>query len=74
MSYQEIQSRFALSATSIEEEPDDLGAIRTMTGDLAMDFSAMLPDGREKALALTKLEEALFWANAAIARNNTEEG
>lgn len=29
------------------------------------------PPGRETALALTKLEEAMFWANAAIARNPT---
>lgn len=27
------------------------------------------PDSREKSLALTKIEEALFWANASIARN-----
>jgi len=27
------------------------------------------PASREKSLALTKLEEAVFWANAAIARH-----
>jgi hypothetical protein len=32
-------------------------------------LDAMLPDSREKSLAITKLEEALMWANAAIARN-----
>jgi hypothetical protein len=32
-------------------------------------WNGELPDSREKALAITKLEEAMFWANAAIARN-----
>lgn len=27
------------------------------------------PDSREQSLAFTKLEEAVMWANAAIARN-----
>lgn len=27
------------------------------------------PKSREQSLALTKLEESIFWANAAIARN-----
>ena len=31
------------------------------------------PDGRELSLALTNLEQALFWANASVARNNTED-
>lgn len=29
----------------------------------------LAPDSREKSLAITKLEEAVMWANAAIARN-----
>ena len=29
-----------------------------------------LPDCRERSLMLTKLEEAMFWGNAAIARNH----
>lgn len=28
-----------------------------------------VPEGREQSLALTKIEEALFWANAGIARH-----
>jgi hypothetical protein len=42
---------------------------RSAIKDAAQEFYDFLPEGREKALALTKLEEALFWANAAIARS-----
>lgn len=41
--------------------------------DAAKAFAAVLatlPDGREKALAITKVEEALFWSNAAVARQD----
>jgi hypothetical protein len=34
----------------------------------AMFVANTVPEGREKSLALTRLEEALFWSNAGIAR------
>lgn len=43
--------------------------LRSHAGSLAKDILALCPKSREQALALTKLEEAIFWANAAIARN-----
>jgi hypothetical protein len=39
---------------------------------LALDVN-QLPESREKALALTKLEEASFWVHAALARNGAPE-
>lgn len=36
-------------------------------------LAELLPDSREKSLAITALEEVGFWANAAIARNVPDE-
>lgn len=45
-----------------------------MMRSIALSFSAvineMVPDGREKALAITHLEEVVFWSNAGIARGS----
>ncbi|KLI04518.1 MULTISPECIES: Acb2/Tad1 domain-containing protein [Mycolicibacterium] len=43
--------------------------VRARCGDLAHHLDHVLSGGREKALAITKLEEVMFWANAAIARS-----
>jgi len=37
---------------------------------LAETMARTLPESREKSLAITHLEESLFWANAAVARND----
>lgn len=42
--------------------------IREDAVDFARVLDITLPDGREKSLALTKLEEVVMWANAAVAR------
>ena len=44
---------------------EDVRAACTMLGH---QIDRLAPPGREKALALTNLEQAMFWANAAIAR------
>jgi hypothetical protein len=43
--------------------------LRTIAKSFAMHIVAGTPESREQSLALTKLEEAVFWANAAIARH-----
>lgn len=43
--------------------------MRTMGANLAFFIAENTPKSREQSLALTKLEEAIMWANAAIARN-----
>jgi hypothetical protein len=36
---------------------------------VAQTIDVLTPDSREKSLAITALEEAMMWANAAIARH-----
>ena len=44
-------------------------ALRGECLTLARRINTVVPDGREKALAITALEEACMWAIAGIARN-----
>ncbi|MBZ6258141.1 hypothetical protein KVH22_21735 [Streptomyces olivaceus] len=46
----------------------DHATVRGACAGLAATIVDHCPPGREQALALTKIEEAMFWANAAIAR------
>lgn len=43
--------------------------LRGFAGSLAKLMNENCPASRELSLALTHLEQAMFWANAAIARN-----
>jgi hypothetical protein len=44
-------------------------AIRADARDFAAHLNFACPESRELSLAITNLEQAVFWANAAIARN-----
>lgn len=46
--------------------------IRRRVHGVAYFIADLLPAGREKSLAITSLEEAMFWANAGVARTQTE--
>ena len=43
--------------------------VRNKCKELALFILENCPPGRERALAITKIEEAMMWANAAVARN-----
>lgn len=44
-------------------------ALRAKAKELAHLINETTPSSREQSLALTNLENAIMWANAAIARN-----
>lgn len=41
---------------------------------LAQSLNTLVPDSKEKDLAITKLEGVMFWCIAAISRNPRPEG
>lgn len=52
-----------------DDQPDRYVFLRDEARVLAYNIVKNTPPSREQSLAITKLEEAIFWANAAIARN-----
>lgn len=44
-------------------------AVRDAAKELAVLVMAVVPASREQSLAMTKIEEAVMWANAGIARH-----
>lgn len=48
------------------------GFIRAAAKSLALVMRDACPESREKALALTNLQQSVMWANASIAINETE--
>lgn len=65
---QDLLKRFSYHAPK-ENQPQKYENIRKNGLAFAELIDAMCPDSREKSLAITALEEAVMWANAAIARN-----
>lgn len=68
MTPEDIAHRFAFHAATTQEKRDEHTSVRQRCRQLADALNEQLPEGREKSTAITKLEEVMFWANAAIAR------
>lgn len=62
----DIENRFAFHPATEETGPKH-DEVRNSLKRLALKFQRDLPDGRHKSMALTKLQEAMWAANAAIA-------
>lgn len=56
------------------DQPRRYRQIRELGRMFAEAAGELCPRSRERSLALTKIEEAVMWANAAIARNETAPG
>lgn len=67
----ELANRFAYHSPTDQAAAHRHSRVRFDCLDLALKLKSAIPPSRERALAITKLEEVMFWANAAIARSDT---
>jgi hypothetical protein len=63
----EIERRFTYHRPE-GQKVNDHEDTRRLFKRLASELADLLPEGREKSLAFTALEESSFWAHAAVAR------
>jgi len=63
-----IENNFMYHAPK-EGQPEIYTMLREKAKELAYLIDEKCPNSREKSLAMTKLEEAVMWANASVARN-----
>ena len=68
MDIHDLHNRFTYHVPT-EGQPELYEDIRSRAKNYALYLSQICPESRELYLAITKLEECVFWANAAIARN-----
>lgn len=72
MELSDLERRFTYHAPPSDVEINKYKAIRANTFHMAVLINDSCPEGREKSLAVTHLEEAVMWANASIARAGGE--
>ena len=68
MELEEFIKRFTYHPPK-DDQLERYETIRELGKEFATVVQECSPESREKSLAMTKIEEAIMWANAAIARN-----
>ena len=68
MEAKDLENRFTYHPPK-EGQPEKYKELRDQALELSLMINALAPDSREKSRAITNLEQAIMWANAAIARN-----
>jgi hypothetical protein len=65
---EDIENRFKFHPADTPERISAHELVRNTMWNAAEYVNENVPDGREKSLAITALEDAMMWANAGIAR------
>lgn len=73
MTNEQIESTFTYHSP-FGDQPLRYKALRDMAKIMAQLIQGSCPESREKALALTNLQQCVMWANASIAVNEVESG
>lgn len=68
MDQADLENRFNFHPATTEEKANAHTSIRVHCFDVAAHINNAMPDCREKSLAITALEEVMFWGNAGLAR------
>lgn len=72
-SMSDLHNRFNYHPPRSEARRNAHDTVRQTLLETAETLAAIVPPGREHAIVLTKLEEAMFWANAGLARTPDTE-
>lgn len=73
ITFDQLSNRFNYHQPNTQDKIDRHQAVREACLDTAVAVvEATGEPSREQSLAITKLEEAMFWANAAIARQSSD--
>ena len=65
----DLQKRFTYHPP-VGDQVERYTKLRSLGLSMALLINELCPESREKSLALTKLEEVVMWANAAVARED----